>query len=184
MQYPIKKPEIVEKALELAGELGFAIRPDGNPLADSPSNASCCIDAVGSLLQTLCASLQDGAKVGEIGTGAGVGTAWLGSGLTPRSTLTSVEIDPRLHTAVAELFAAHQSVTLLNGDWRDAFTSHAPFDLLFAGREIGVSFFKRLFGCIAGVGGLLGIGGTGFGRVLGFLHGRRCRGVNLGCLLG
>ena len=78
MQYPIEKPEIVERALSLAGELGFPIQPEGNQ-PDGSGASSCCIDSVGSLLRTICLSL-DGAKIGEIGTGAGVGTAWLASG--------------------------------------------------------------------------------------------------------
>ena len=73
MQYPIARPEIVEQALSLANELGFAARPEGNR-PEASVGASCCIDAVGSLLQTVCSSVHQ-AKVGEIGTGAGVGAA-------------------------------------------------------------------------------------------------------------
>ncbi len=138
MQYPIEKPEIVERALSLAGELGFPIQPEGNR-PDGSGASSCCIDSVGSLLRTICLSL-DGAKIGEIGTGAGVGTAWLASGLTPRSTLTSVEIDTRRYRAVSALFAGHESVRLLNGDWRGEFKTQAPYDLLFAdGGGVGSS---------------------------------------------
>ncbi len=131
MQYPIPLPSIVERARSLAAELEFDIRPEGNRPNGSDSGASCCINSVGSLLQTLCASL-DGANVGEIGTGAGVGAAWLASGLRPGSTLTSVEIDPRLYAEVSKLFASYPSVKLLMGDWRGEFKNHAPFDLLFA----------------------------------------------------
>ncbi len=129
-QYAVERPPIVEQALALAGELGFDIRPEGNR-PDEPGGASCCIDAVGSLLKVLCASL-DNASVGEIGTGAGVGAAWLTAGLRPGSRLTTVELDPRLHSAAARLFEPFPAVTLLEGDWRDAFQSLAPFDLLFA----------------------------------------------------
>lgn len=138
MQYPLLKPAIVERALHLAAELGFAIRPDGNP-PEGAGDASCCIDAVGSLLQTLCASLHS-ANVGEIGTGAGVGTAWLAAGLQDGSTLTSVEIDMRLHTAVAKLFLGDERIRLLNEDWRQTFVQQAPYDLLFAdGGGIGAT---------------------------------------------
>ncbi|XOV85155.1 MAG: O-methyltransferase [bacterium] len=130
MQYPIERPELVEQALSLASELGFAARPEGNR-PDEAGGASCCIDSVGSLLQTICSSL-DCAKVGEIGTGAGVGTAWLAAGLSPRSSLTSVEIDKGLHEAVSKLFRSHESVKLLNDDWRGEFKSQSPYDLLFA----------------------------------------------------
>ena len=130
MQYPIARPEIVEQALSLANELGFAARPEGNR-PEASVGASCCIDAVGSLLQTVCSSVHQ-AKVGEIGTGAGVGAAWLTAGLRPGSTLTSVEIETRLHQAVSMLFAPYQSVELLNGDWRGEFKDRSPYDLLFA----------------------------------------------------
>lgn len=131
MQYAIELPDIVQSALSLAGEMDFDIRPEGNRPEGSVSSASCCIDSVGSLLQTICASLDE-ANVGEIGTGAGVGAAWLAAGLRPGSTLTSVEIDERLHDAVSELFASFGSVKLIEGDWRGEFKSYAPFDLLFA----------------------------------------------------
>lgn len=130
VQYPIIRPALVEQALGLAVALGFAVRPEGNAPGDD-AGASCCMDAVGSLLQTLCASL-DGARIGEIGTGAGVGTAWLAAGLRPGSTLVSVEIDSRLSTAVARLFVSEPAVRITHGDWRDEFAADGPYDLLFA----------------------------------------------------
>src|SRR5258705_9300260 len=59
---------------------------------------------VGRLLATLAASLPAGARVLELGTGAGVGTAWLASGLLPRTdaTVTSVELDPRTSAVAAQ----------------------------------------------------------------------------------
>ncbi|WP_432976205.1 O-methyltransferase [Dactylosporangium sp. CA-233914] len=55
-----------------------------------------CEPAVGRLLATLAAALPPGARVLEIGTGAGVGTAWIVSGLLPRTdvSVVSIESDP------------------------------------------------------------------------------------------
>lgn len=130
MQYPIHRPDIVDQALSLAQELGFPVRPEGNR-PETAASASCCIDAVGALLRALCSSLAD-ARVAEIGTGAGVGTAWLASGLRESSTLTTVEIDPDLHTATSRVFSGHKNVEVLLGDWRADFKQRGPFDLLFA----------------------------------------------------
>ena len=69
--------------------------------------------------------------MGEIGTGAGVGTAWLASALPPGVALVTAERDERLARAVAELFADDQDVDVLEGDWRERLSPHAPFDLVF-----------------------------------------------------
>ena len=92
-----------------------------------------CEPEVGRLLAVLAAHLPPGARVLELGTGTGVGTAWIVSGLQPRTdvTVTSVEKDP----ATAALAAA--------GDWPsfaelrcdDALAVLAQagtFDLIFA----------------------------------------------------
>jgi demethylmenaquinone methyltransferase/2-methoxy-6-polyprenyl-1,4-benzoquinol methylase len=93
-----------------------------------------CEPAVGSLLATLAAALPPGARVLEIGTGAGVGTAWIAGGLRPRTdvTVVSIESDP----AVAAIAAT--------GDWpafvelrvADALeflaATQEGFDLIFA----------------------------------------------------
>ncbi len=42
--------------------------------------------AVGQLLAVLAAHLPAGARVLELGTGTGVGTAWIPCGLLPRTT--------------------------------------------------------------------------------------------------
>lgn len=56
-----------------------------------------CEPAVGQLLAVLAAHLPVGARVLELGTGAGVGTAWIACGLLPRTdvTVTTIEKDPQ-----------------------------------------------------------------------------------------
>src|SRR3954464_2732173 len=98
----IRLPEIVQKAVALAIHLGFPVMPEGRqPGYQGPPSA--CIPQVGRLLQVL-ASSKPGGRIGEQGTGAGVGTAWLASGLAGSATLLSVDINSRCAGAVAELF--------------------------------------------------------------------------------
>jgi demethylmenaquinone methyltransferase/2-methoxy-6-polyprenyl-1,4-benzoquinol methylase len=66
--------------------------------------AMSCEPAVGRLLAVLAAALPPGARVLELGTGAGVGTAWIVSGLLPRTDVgvESVELDPKTSAIAAE----------------------------------------------------------------------------------
>jgi predicted O-methyltransferase YrrM len=89
-----------------------------------------CRDEVGRLLHVL-AGRRGVERVAEIGTGAGVGTAWLASALRPGVPLYTAEIDQELAKAAAELFAHDPDAHVLEGDWRVALTWHAPFDLIF-----------------------------------------------------
>jgi predicted O-methyltransferase YrrM len=99
----IDLPEIVRKANALANQLNFPLMPEGRPVGyQGPPSA--CIPQVGRLLKVL-ASAKPGGRIGEQGTGAGVGTAWLASGLCGDAHLISVEIDPVRAKEVAKLFA-------------------------------------------------------------------------------
>jgi predicted O-methyltransferase YrrM len=108
-------PPLVRRAVALAVELGF-------------ENSS--ITEVGRLLHVLAAQ-RGRARVGEIGTGTGVGAAWIVSALPPAVPFVTVEFDAARAAAAAELFAADENVTVLRGDWHDLMPREAPFDLLF-----------------------------------------------------
>jgi predicted O-methyltransferase YrrM len=69
--------------------------------------------------------------VAEIGTGAGVGTAWLASALAPGVALWTAEPEKALAEAAAGLFAGDPDVHVLPGRWRETLLAHAPFDLVF-----------------------------------------------------
>lgn len=88
-----------------------------------------CRDGDGMLLHVL-AGRRGLERVAEIGTGAGIGTAWLASALPPGVPLLTAERDERLATAAANLFADDPDVDVLHGDWRDVLPPHAPFDLV------------------------------------------------------
>lgn len=63
-----------------------------------------CHPAVGTLLAILAAHLRPQARVLELGTGAGVGTGWIVSGLLPRTDVqvVTVERDPRVARIATE----------------------------------------------------------------------------------
>lgn len=109
-------PPLVQRALDLAERLGF--------------ERSCSIEA-GKLLRVL-AGQRGRTRVGEIGTGCGVGTAWILSALAPETPLVTVELDSERARAVAELLADDDHARVLHGDWADVLPAEAPFDFLFA----------------------------------------------------
>ena len=125
----IETPEIVQKANALARELNFPLMPAGRPVGyQGPPSA--CIPQVGRLLQVLASSKPDG-RIGEQGTGAGVGTAWFASGLRGDAKLVSVEIDPIRAQAAVNLFADYPNVEIRTGDWHAVMSPNEPYDLLF-----------------------------------------------------
>jgi predicted O-methyltransferase YrrM len=85
---------------------------------------------VGRLLQVLAAG-KPGGLLGEQGSGSGVGTAWIASGLSGGARLVSAEIDPLLATGTARLFAHRPDVEIRAGDWHEVLRDVGPFDLLF-----------------------------------------------------
>lgn len=88
-----------------------------------------CIPEVGRLL-SLAAAAKPRGVVAESGTGAGVGTAWLHSGLGAGARLVTVERDEELARRAARVFADDDRVSVLTGDWR-LLERHAPFDVFF-----------------------------------------------------
>jgi predicted O-methyltransferase YrrM len=106
-------PPLVAAAAELAGRTGFDLS---------------CLPAHGRLLSVLAAG-RPGGRIGETGTGTGVGLAWLASAADPSTTLVSIELDPERAAAARDLFAATPKVTVLTGDWSEL-EAHGPFDVL------------------------------------------------------
>ncbi len=88
-----------------------------------------CTPQVGRLLGLLAASKPHGV-IAESGTGSGVGTAWLHSGLGTGARLVTVERDAELARRAAAVFADDERVQVLTGDWR-LLEQHAPFDVFF-----------------------------------------------------
>jgi predicted O-methyltransferase YrrM len=121
-------PPRVEAAIALARELGFPLTrdeaPDGRP--------TCSLPGVGRLLAMLAAACTGRApRIGEIGSGTGVGAAWMASAMPPGATLVTVELDDARAAAVQRLFGDDPRITVVQGDANDVMPRHAPFDLLF-----------------------------------------------------
>lgn len=87
-------------------------------------------DRDGLLLHVLAAR-RGIERAAEIGTGAGIGTAWLATALPPGVPLFTAERDERLTAAAATMFADDPDVHVLAGDWRQALSPYAPYDLVF-----------------------------------------------------
>lgn len=85
---------------------------------------------VGRLLRVLTGQIDAG-RIGEIGSGVGVGAAWIVSALRPAATFFTIELDTGRAGLVRQLLADCPNVHALHGDWH-ALLAHAPFDLLFA----------------------------------------------------
>jgi predicted O-methyltransferase YrrM len=108
-------PPLVSRAEQLAEDLAFG---------------HSCSRETGALLHVL-AAMRGRVRVGETGTGVGVGAAWIVSALSPDVPFFTAERDERLAAAAAGLFSDDANVQVLSGDWRDVLEQHAPFDLLF-----------------------------------------------------
>lgn len=116
-------PPLVAAATRRAGGAGFSYS---------------CEPAVGRLLAVLAAHLPNGARILELGTGAGVGTAWIVSGLLPRDDVRvlTVEAD-RERSELAAKGAWPAFVDLRHGDALGLLDEASAFDLIFADAPAG-----------------------------------------------
>jgi predicted O-methyltransferase YrrM len=116
---PISCPPAVLSAVQSDTErIGFT-------LASEPKT--------GALLRALAAS-KPGGHFLELGTGTGVGTAWILSGMDARSHLTSVDSDSKAQDVARRHFGHDARVTFHLGDG-GAFldqSSGRQFDLIYA----------------------------------------------------
>jgi predicted O-methyltransferase YrrM len=113
MSAPPDVPAVVARAFDVSRKRGYA---------------SFCRNETGRLLATLAASKQG--TLAEFGTGTGVGTAWLRSGVRGGTRILSAELDADLAGAAAEIFAGDDSVEVLAADW-STLRERGPFALLF-----------------------------------------------------
>lgn len=96
---PLPLPQLVITAKTAAADSGFT---------------ASCSDAVGNLLRTLATT---GGPILELGTGVGVGTAWLASGTT--EPIYSYEIDASTANMARELLAPAPNVEIVTGTFSD-----------------------------------------------------------------
>lgn len=114
---------------------------------DMPSEAR-----TGMLLRTLAAS-KPGGRFLELGTGTGLATAWLLSGMSDGASLVSIDIDDSVQLIARDCLGDDPRVEFVLGD-AIAFLSDQPektFDLIFAdawagkyeARELALGLVKR-----------------------------------------
>jgi len=114
MHWPRQLPTITARTEELKFDMASELR-------------------TGALLQVLAASKPGGTML-ELGTGTGVATAWLLSGMDETATLTSIETDERIQSVAREVLGSDSRLTLLLEDGA-AFLKRQPektYDLVFA----------------------------------------------------
>lgn len=95
--------------------------------------AGSCEDGLGRLIAVLAAAVPPGGRILEIGTGVGVGLAWIVSGLKARDDVevVSIEGDLRLSES-AKGWDWPRQVRLLVGDAVELLPALDKFDLVFA----------------------------------------------------
>ena len=113
MSAPPELPEIVSRAFAVSRKAGYV---------------SFCRNETGRLLAALAATRSG--TMAEFGTGCGVGTAWLRSGLRGDATILTAELDARLADAAAEIFEDDPQVEVRSADW-STLLDQGPFSLLF-----------------------------------------------------
>ncbi|GAC1634950.1 MAG: hypothetical protein NVS9B14_11580 [Candidatus Acidiferrum sp.] len=92
-----------------------------------------CEDTAGALLRALAATKRSG-RLLELGTGTGVGTAWLLHGMDSGSELVTVDIESQYQDVARTVFAADPRVKFVTCDAVEFLESQPPesFDLVFA----------------------------------------------------
>lgn len=121
-------PELVTATLNLSRERGFITSTRHE---------------TGRLLAALAASRTG--TLGELGTGCGVGSAWLSAGARSDSRIVTAELDPAMAEDVQKIFADVDGIEVIAGDWT-SLEQFAPFALLFIDVREVMADIDRLAG--------------------------------------
>ena len=118
MSAPPDLPDAVNRAFDVSRRAGYV---------------SFCRNETGRLLASLAATRSG--TMAEFGTGCGVGTAWLRSGVrATQARILTAERDPALARAAAEIFTDDPLVDVLTADW-STLMDKGPYSLLFLDSE-------------------------------------------------
>ena len=113
MSAPPDLPAVVRRAFDVSRKHGYV---------------SFCRNETGRLLATHAATRSG--TLAEFGTGTGVGTAWLRSGVRNSARILTAELDAKLAGAAAEIFTDDDQVEVVAADW-STLKTRGPFSLLF-----------------------------------------------------
>ncbi len=141
-------PALVRRAYGAARRIGFPVTRDD----PGHGRGSASLPGTGRFLAMLAAGCTRG-SIAELGTGAGIGSAWIASAMPADCTLVTAEIDPVRAKAAAAVLAGDPRVRVLTGDWTGLLAPLGPFDLIFC--DSGV----RETATFGGLVGLLKPGG-------------------------
>lgn len=119
-------PPLVARARALARQQGFPLTRE-----EAGAGPSASLPGVGRFLAMLAAGCTGGGRIGELGTGVGVGAAWIASAMPADCALVTVEIDPDLAGAARDLLSGDPRVEVVTGDARPVISGRGPFDLIF-----------------------------------------------------
>ena len=113
----VKVPEAVIEILNETNRIGFSMQ---------------CEEKVGAILRLLASSKPKG-KMLELGTGTGVSTAWLLSGMDKESELTTIEINPEWQTIAKKILDNDKRIEFVEAD-ANIFIDNLvyKYDLIFA----------------------------------------------------
>jgi predicted O-methyltransferase YrrM len=117
-------PPLVQRAYDAARRVGFPLTR-----AESTGSGYACLPDTGRFLAMLAAGCS---RIGEMGTGTGIGTAWMASAMPAECTLVTAEIDEKRAAAAREVFADDPRVTVVTGDGFGTISLGGPYDLLFS----------------------------------------------------
>lgn len=112
-------PPLVRRAKNLARQMHYRFN---------------CSNGTGRLLRLLASQFQGGV-IGEIGSGCGVGSAWIISALAPGASFVTVEKDPILAAVVRTLYDNLSMVRVLGGDWMEI-VKFGPFSLCYISSNV------------------------------------------------
>lgn len=125
---------------------------DAKKLAESRGFTGSCTDETGRLLSVLAGQVKAG-KILEIGTGFGVGSAWMLSNIQPDVHFVSVDIE-RSKVELVSKMITHSNAEFVCGDWKEI-TQQGQFQFIFADAATAKTIDGEILAEILEFGGLL-----------------------------
>ena len=119
-------PPLVQQACDAARRIGFPVTCDDS----GHGRGSASLPGTGRFLAMLAAGCAGG-SIAELGTGAGIGAAWIAGAMPADCTLVTAEIDPVRAAAATEVLGSDDRVRVLTGDWTGLLPPLGPYDLIF-----------------------------------------------------
>jgi predicted O-methyltransferase YrrM len=142
---PVEPAERAESQVDTRPPPADPTRPAGLAAIEADTEAigftTSCEDSVGRLLRALAAA-KPGGRLLELGTGTGVGTAWLRAGMDDHTTLDTLDDDPLALAVARRHHQGDRRVTVHEADggrWLADRSGGPGYDLVFADAPPGAS---------------------------------------------